>query len=172
MSEQGDFIIKTLRQWADDFSTDEDRDVFIAAADEIERLRNIAIERMDLFKQAANNVERLDAEIARLRVVKTATLKIADERAKEAVELRAQLAKKQTADEAETFAWVETINDRRDQELTKLSAKLASARKALEAAKGFADEEFSDCGDLNRKNRISRLCDKIDAALTDEKGES
>lgn len=39
MSDQGDFIIKTLRQWADDFSTDEDRDVFIAAADEIASLR-------------------------------------------------------------------------------------------------------------------------------------
>jgi len=78
-------------------------------------------------------VTNRDAEIARLSAAKTAALKLADERAKEAVELR---------------------------------AKLASARKALEAAKEFADDEFSDCGDLNRKNRISRLCDTIDAALT------
>ena len=35
--------------------------------DEIDRLRKIAIERMDLFKQAANNVEQLDAEVASLR---------------------------------------------------------------------------------------------------------
>ena len=38
-------------------------------------------------------------------------------------------------------------------------------REALEAAKEFADNEFSDAVDLNRKNRILKLCDKIDAAL-------
>jgi hypothetical protein len=42
---------------------------------------------------------------------------------------------------------------------------LSGLVKALEAAKEFADDEFSDCNDLNRKNRISALCDKIDAAL-------
>jgi len=55
-----------------------------------------------------------------------------EEAADEIASLRAQLAQKQTSDEAEIFAWVETINDRRDQELTKLRAQLASARKALE----------------------------------------
>jgi hypothetical protein len=36
------------------------------AADEIERIRSIAIERMDLFRQAATNVEQADARIAEL----------------------------------------------------------------------------------------------------------
>lgn len=60
------------------------------------------------------------------------------------------------------------------EENVRLQSQLAEARKALEAAKEFADDEFSNCGDLNRKNRISRLCDKIDAALAlpGEEGDS
>lgn len=42
----------------------------------------------------------------------------------------------------------------------------ANGREALLAAKEFADDEFSSANDLNRKNRISRLCDQIDAALS------
>lgn len=38
-------------------------------------------------------------------------------------------------------------------------------REALIAAKEFADDEFNNATDLNRKNRIVGLCDKIDAAL-------
>lgn len=38
-------------------------------------------------------------------------------------------------------------------------------RTALLAAKEFADDEFSRANDLNRKNRISKLCDMIDEAL-------
>lgn len=35
--------------------------------DEIERLRSIAIERMDLFRQAANDAERLAKQITEMR---------------------------------------------------------------------------------------------------------
>lgn len=38
-----------------------DRGILAEAADEIERLRSIAIERMDLFRQAASRVEKADA---------------------------------------------------------------------------------------------------------------
>ena len=36
---------------------------------------------------------------------------------------------------------------------------------ALEAAKAFADEDYSESNDLKHKNRVSVLCDQIDAAL-------
>jgi len=132
-------------------------------------------------------IAELSDEILRLRGAKTAALKLADERAIEAVELRAKLA------EAEQESVPKEFNDanirvarefkeraeKAEAQLEALKAidlarakQYAGARMALEAAKEFADDEFSDCGDLNRKNRISRLCDTIDAALTSAYGKA
>lgn len=58
--------------------------------------------------------------------------------------------------------WVEAEIER----LTALPAPPQGAREALEAAKEFLDDEFSDCNDLPRKARLSALCDKVDAALS------
>jgi hypothetical protein len=62
------------------------------------------------------------------------------------------------------------------QEEAEANARLIAAAPdllmALEAAKEFADDEFSACNDLPRKNRISKLCDLIDAALSKAKEQS
>ena len=76
-------------------------------------------------------------EIDRLRAAKTAALKIADERAKEAVELRAKLA---TANDEidrlraiaiERMEWFKQAANN----VERLDVQLASARKALESGK-------------------------------------
>lgn len=59
---------QTLRQWARDFSTDNDRDVFIAAADEIASLRaqveqeisKLIADRNDLRAQLASAMKALE----------------------------------------------------------------------------------------------------------------
>ena len=94
---------------------------------------------LQFSKGVAGNIREAAAEIGRLRAAKTAALRIADERAIEAAELR---------------------------------AKLESARKTMEAAKEFVDDEFGDCNDLPRKYRIMVLGDMLKASLSDEKGES
>lgn len=54
--------------------------------------------------------------------------------------------------------------------LRKLAAPTTSSepdavREALIVAKDYFDTEFSETSDLNHKNYVSRLCDRVDAAL-------
>src|SRR5262249_7653139 len=47
------------------------------------------------------------------------------------------------------------------------SAPDSAVREALEAAREFLDDEYSECNDLSRKARIGVLSDKITYALDD-----
>lgn len=115
-------------------------------------------------------------EIARLRAAKTAALKLADERAIEAVELRAQLhaAEKRTSeffDEAAAQVG----------KAMRAEGQLASARKALEVAlRWFDSGDFVPFVNGEKYSRdevrigpvTQRVFDDIRTALTDEERNS
>jgi hypothetical protein len=104
-------------------------------------------------------------EIERLRAAKTAALKIADERAIEAVELLAwQKARLEQHDQMET-------------ELSNLRAKLATARKALEFYRDgwvFKPRRSKTGIDLSswepRESLMGDYGERARVALTDENG--
>ena len=145
--------------------------------DLIERLRD---ESLQLARRSfdsadagisANLCDEAIDELERLRAAKTAALKIADERAKEAVELRAKLESAQQeiakVDELVGIEENETLSQRIDRLVNLyvgLQRQLASARKALEDARN------SIAFGCNTIMRRSAAVAAIDAALTDEKG--
>jgi len=103
------------------------------------RILHEAVDEIDDLRKANTLlhgfVTNRDAEIARLNSAKTAALKIADERAKEAVELRADRDKwHRVAMDAGAITCIGggNIFPLRD-EIAGLRSQLASARKALEA---------------------------------------
>jgi DNA repair exonuclease SbcCD ATPase subunit len=110
-------------------------------------------------------------EIDRLRAAKTAALKIADERAKEAVELRAKLA---TANDEidrlraiaiERMEWFKQAANN----VERLDVQLASARKALD----LANEYFEDAVlSSPYSRRVIKEIQTAYAALTSASGKS